>query len=193
MSGMVREAIEVAVSNYVPHISGLTVVDATVTDDDTRQYEVYVGFNGRLDLREVHDDQGWLLYCKSGIEIQLLAVENESLIVDVEVDRRDVTEMDGYESWLADPRIDTEPISDIRTGIIYRQSNADSNSDGLEDDFASVSVTFEPGDMEGVFSVDTLRLSSEQTAAEEFRTDDIDEAIEKADTLAETLCERKAV
>lgn len=56
------------------------------TDDDgseVHEFEVLVDMTYRLDLNEVMDDQGLLIYCRDGVEIKVRGFQNESLLLDV--------------------------------------------------------------------------------------------------------------
>jgi hypothetical protein len=88
-----REAVVQALTKYddvgVDERDGgpTQVIDAEMIEDrrgDTvAKFEVLVNAVGRLELDEVMERQGLLIYCREGVEVQLAGFQAGMLLVDV--------------------------------------------------------------------------------------------------------------
>jgi len=50
---------------------------------EVHEFEVLVDMVHRLDLKEVMEEQGLLIWCRDGVEIEVRGFDTESLVVDV--------------------------------------------------------------------------------------------------------------
>ena len=64
----------------------IQLIDGTIQTEDGQQvdqFEVLVDIAGRLDLNEVMQNHGLLIYCRDGVEIKIQGFEDESVLLDV--------------------------------------------------------------------------------------------------------------